>query len=321
MRIARYAFVLGVIGSLLAPAAAGAAEYPEKPIRLIIPFAPGGSTDIAGRLIGDELGKRLGVPIVVENRAGAGGTIGAAAAAAAPADGYTLLLGPNGSMTISPNLYSSTRYDPVKDFAPISLIVTAPSVLLVHNSVPAESVQDLIKLAGEQQLSFASAGMGSTQFLSGEMFKALAKVPLLHVPYKGGGAAAVDLNGGRVSMMFDTLPSALANLRLGNVHALGITSTEPVQSLPGVPPIADALPGFTVDAWYALFGPAGTPEPVVAKLNAQIHAILADPEVSKRLVDQGLLPAPSTPEELRERIRKELPEYKNILDAAGAKAE
>jgi len=301
---------------------AEAAGYPSRPIRLVVPFPPGGGADAVGRLVALRLSQATGASVVVENRGGAGGSIGAAAVAAAPHDGYTLLLGTNATHGINPSLYASPGYDAERDFAPVATIATAASALVVAPAFPARDVAGLIALAKSgTPLTFASAGSGTGQHLGGELFKSLAHVDLLHVPYRGGGPATVDLLGGTVSMMFDSLPSALANIRAGKLRALGVTTTHPVAQLPGVPPISDTVPGYELSAWYGVLAPAGTPAPVVAWLNRAINGALADPQARAQLVDAGLDPEPGPPQALAGRIHAEIPRWRQIIETSHARAE
>ena len=317
-RVLRIA-ALVMVGAFLVPSQA--ADFPTKPIRLVIPFVAGGSTDQIGRIVADGLTRELGTAVVADNKAGAGGTIGAANVASAPKDGYTLLLATSASISMAPNLYTRLSYDPEKSFAPITMIAHGPAVLLVNQNVPVHTVQELLDLARQpgSSLSFASAGAGSIQFTYGSMLNKLAHIHLLHVPYKGGAEAANDVMAGRVSLMFDSAPSALAVMRTGKVRALAVTSAQRLALLPDVPSINDTVKGFGTVGWYGLMAPADTPPDVVVKLNAAMQKVLSNPEASKRLADMGLLIIPSSPSEMAKRVKDEIPYYRALASDFGIK--
>lgn len=322
--------VFRILAGLAFSLAAGAActadappsNFPARPIRLIVPFPPGGGADAVARLVAQRVSQSTHATVLVDNRGGAGGTIGATYVAQATPDGYTLLLGTNATHGINPSLYASPGYDAERDFSPVATIATAASALVVSPSFPAHNVAELIALARSgKPLTFASAGVGTGQHLGGELFKTLAHVDLLHVPYRGGGPATVDLLGGTVAMMFDSLPSALPNIRAGKLRALGVTTLKPVDLLPGVPPIADTVPGYELIAWYGVLAPANTPPEVVSWLNRAINDALSAQDARARLVNTGLDPEPGTPRALAQRIHAEIPQWKRIIQESGARAE
>jgi tripartite-type tricarboxylate transporter receptor subunit TctC len=301
-----------------------AQTYPVKPIRVIVPYSPGGTADLLGRGIAQKLSISLGRQVIVENRTGAGGGIGADLVAKSKADGYTLLLGTIATHAINPNLYPDNPYDPVKDFAPVVLVATMPNLLVVNPSVPAKNVRELIALAKAKpgELAFASAGSGTTQHLSGELFKKMAGVDLLHIPYKGNAPAVTDLVGGQVQVMFDNIPISLQQVRAGKLRALAVTGPKRSPVLPDVPTIAEAaLPGYSVTSWFALFAPAGTPPAFVARLNEETNKALADKALHRQLADQGIEPGGGTAGQLATHIRAELARWKKIVAESGARVE
>jgi Uncharacterized protein conserved in bacteria len=304
---------------IAAPAVAG---YPEKPIRLVVPFDTGSVTDLLARITATELSQSLGQPVVVENRPGAGGNIGAAYVAKAPADGYTLLLGPASTNAINPSLYRNLPFDPLKDFAPITNVASVTNVLVVHPDVPARSVGELIELARKNQYAYASGGAGGSQHLSGEMFKSMSKTDILHVPYKGGGAALADLLSNRVQMMFCNLPVCLPHIQSGKLVALGVTSRKRSELLPNVPTVAErGLPEYEVDGWFGLFAPAGTPSEVIAKLNGEMQKILSSDAVRQQLLAQGATADPRTPEDFARFVKAEHDKWAQVIRAANISIE
>jgi tripartite-type tricarboxylate transporter receptor subunit TctC len=316
-----YLAVTVALAAASVPAAASAA-WPERPIRFIVPFPAGGGADIMARPMTALLGKNLGQQVVVDNRGGAGGTLAAALAASAAADGYTLFFGTVGTHAIHSSLYSKLPYDPVRDFAPVSLTHNAPRVLVVHVSLPVKSVGELIALAKGKpgQLSFASAGNGGTNHLSGELFKVMAGVNMVHVPFKGAGPAAIDVLAGRVPLTFDSIPVWISHIRAGKVRALGVTSLKRSATLPDVPTVAESgLPGFDVANWLAVYAPAKTPKPVVERLNTELKAVMADTEIRRQLVEQGVEPMHTRPEELAALMRRDAEKWAKIVQASGAK--
>jgi tripartite-type tricarboxylate transporter receptor subunit TctC len=309
--------------TMLAAGAAGAA-YPERPVRLVVPFPAGGGADFMARALAQKLSAQLGQPVVLDHRAGAGGTIAAEVVAGAAPDGYTLVFGTVGTHAINVSLYAKLRYDPVKDFAPVSLTHLAPRVLVVHPSVPAKTVPELIALAKAKpgELTFGSAGSGGTNHLSGELFKSMAGIDIVHVPYKGSAPASVDLLGGRITMVFDSIVAWGDHIKTGKVRALGVTSPRRSAALPDVPTIAESgLVGFDVANWLGVLAPAGTPKEVIARLNAEIKTAMADPEMQRQLVAVGIDPAYSTPEAFAELIRADIAKWAKVVKASGARAD
>lgn len=312
--------------SVLAATAAGAAaaDYPSKPIRLVVPFAPGGTTDFLARTIGQKLGTNLGVSVVVENRPGAGGNIGSDNVAKSEPDGYSLLLGTVGTHSINPSLYRKMPYDHVKDFAPITRVAVVPNLLVAHPGVPAKSVKELIALAKSKpgNLSFASSGNGSSVHLSGELFKSMAGVDLLHVPYKGSGPAITDLVGGQVNLMFDNMPSVMPHVKAGRLQPIAVTTAKRSPALPNVPTIAEAgVPGYESTAWFGLWAPAGTPPAVLSKLHAEVAKVLKSPDVVERLSSQGAEPVIDTPEQFAAYIKAETAKWAKVVKESGAQVD
>ena len=309
---------------LAAGHAAHAQTYPSQPIKMIVPFTAGGTTDILARTIGQKLGESLHQPVIVENRPGAGGNIGADAVAKAKPDGYTILMGTIGTQAINASLYSKMPYDSARDFAPITLVAIVPNVLMVHPSVPAKNVAELVALAKAKpgQLNFASSSTGGSPHLSGEMFKQMTGVDIVHVPYKGSAPAITDLLGGQVTLMFDNLPSGLPHVKAGKLRALGVTSAKRSPAAPDIPTIAESgVPGYEVDSWFGILAPAGTPTEIVNKLNAEIVRILKLPDVNDRLAEQGAQAVGDTPQHFAEHIRKETAKWAKVVKASGAKAD
>jgi len=306
-----------VAGALLCMATGAAAQgWPVKPLRMITPFPPGGALDTTARVIAPRLADALGQPVVIETRAGAGGNIGAEAAARAAPDGYTILMGTATSHAISMVLTPKIGYDLQKDLAPISLVANSPLVLVMHPSLPVKSVRDLLALLRKRpgQLSFASHGNATVSHLAQELFRAQSKTDFVHVPYKGSGPANVDLLGGHVSLLFDSVAPSLGNIRSGKVRALAVATSRRVASLPDVPTIAESgLPGFTANNWFALFAPAATPREIITAVGA--------PEVRNRYVELGLEPQSSTPEQLRELVATDLSTWGKLIREAGIKAD
>jgi tripartite-type tricarboxylate transporter receptor subunit TctC len=314
-----------VLGWILAATVAQAAEiYPSKPIRMIVPYPPGGASDIIARMLGQKLSGSLGQPVVIENRAGAGGNIGADAVAKAPPDGYTLLMGNIGPNAISPGLYKTLPFDPIKDFTPISLVSAVPIVLVVHPSLPIKTVKDLIALATATpgRFAYASAGVGSSNHLAMELFKSMANVDLLHVPYKGGGPAMTDLIGGQIGIAFDTLPVVLSHVRSGKLRAIAIAGTRRSELLPGVPTVAESgLPGYSASSWGGVMGPAGMPPAIVSRLNAEIIKVLKQSDFRERLAAEGIEVMGSTPDEFGSFLKAEISKWTIVINTAGIKAE
>jgi tripartite-type tricarboxylate transporter receptor subunit TctC len=303
---------------------AAAQHYPSKPIRLIVPFVAGGGTDITARIIGQKLTEILGQPIIVDNRPGAGGVIGADLVAKAPPDGYTLLMGTPGPLTINPVLSPKMPYDTLRDFAPVSLATISPFVLVVHPALPVASVQQLIALARAKPgvLNYGSAGNGTVAHLATEQFKALAGVEITHVPYKGSSPAMTDLIGGQVQVQFENLPVVLAHIRSGKLRALAVGTQQRSALVPEYPTMIEAgVPGYSASTAFGVLAPARTAPEIVAKLNREITQILALPETRERLSSQGLEPAGGTPARYAEHLRGELAQNAKVAKAAGIRAD
>jgi tripartite-type tricarboxylate transporter receptor subunit TctC len=306
----------------LASGAALAQAYPSKPIRLIVPFPAGGAVDISARAIGAELSRSLGQQVVVENRPGAGGNLAAEAAARAAPDGYTLFMATSAILAVNPVLYAKVPFDPIKDFAPISVVASSDNVLVVHPSVPAQTVGELIALAKANpgKYSYASSGSGSSTHLAAEMFKMMAGVDLLHVPYKGGPPGVVDLLAGQVNMIFDLVPSALPHIRSGKIRALGVAGVQRSPLLPGVPLISESgVPGYRSSVWFGLVAPAGTPAEIVSRLSADVAKGVRQAEFRDRLTGMGYDVTSTTPEQMAELIRADIPRWAQVVKTNGIK--
>ena len=318
----KYAYLLVAAIITAWPPLAPAQQYPTKPIRLIVPFAPGGPMDIMSRALGERLTGNLAQQVVVDNRGGAGGSIGAEIAAHSAPDGYTLLTGHIGTHAINVSLYSRLGYDPVKDFAPVSMIATLPLGLFVHASVPARSVGELIALAKAKpgQINVASAGSGGPTHMAGEMFKAMAGVGIVHVPYKGNAAALADLVAGRVQMMFSNLLTTSPHVKSGKLRAIAISTAKRSPQAPDLPTVAESgVPGYDLTPWYGVFAPAGTPRRIVMLLNREISQILDAPDMKERFRSQGIDLVTSTPEEFSALIRREIPKWRDVVKKSGAR--
>jgi tripartite-type tricarboxylate transporter receptor subunit TctC len=307
--------------SLLAAPTAIAQPYPVRPIRLIVPYPAGGPTDFVGRTVGQKLSQFLGQQIVVDNRPGAGTIIGSEVVAHAAPDGYTLLFGTGGGTFLAPLMLSKVPYDPHRDFAPVAMLVMSPQVLVVHPSVPAKSVSELIALAKAKPgvLNFASVGTGTSPHLGGELFSSLTGTKIVHVPYKGTAPAMTDLISGQVQMMFTSMPTVLAHVKAGKLRLLGTGGTKRSAAIPDTPPIAETVPGFELVTWYGIFAPARTPGEIIKRLNVEIGKALADPESRERMTAQGLEPTPMTPDEVRRYTQEETKRWTRLIKAAGIK--
>jgi tripartite-type tricarboxylate transporter receptor subunit TctC len=298
--------------------------YPAKAIRFIVPFPAGGPLDIVARVIGQELNRSWGQPVLVDNRPGAGGNIGADAVAKAAPDGYTILMGAVSTHAINIWLYGKLPYDPIRDFAPITLLTSVPNVLVLHPSVPAKNVQQLIALAKARpgQLNFASGSTGSAGHLAGEVFKTMAGVDMVHIPYKGAAPAVTDLLAGHVSLIFDNMASALPNIKAGRVRALAVTTARRSPFLPDIPTIDETgLRGFDIGTWFGVFAPAGSPPATVVQLNRELVRVLNTPTMKERLATLGAEPMANTPEAFASFVKSELSKYERIVRASGAKAD
>jgi tripartite-type tricarboxylate transporter receptor subunit TctC len=321
----RRRLLLAALVSSLAvlPLAVQAQDYPARPIRLVVPFPPGGPTDVLARIVAIRLGERLGQPVVVDNKPGASGMIGADMVAKAAPDGYTLLA--NASIhVINPSLYPKTAYEAIADFAPVSNLADVPLVLAVHPKLAARSVKELVALAksSKTSLAFASAGNATSQHLSGEAFKIVAGIDMLHVPYKGSAPALSDLIGGQVQLMFDSLPSSMPHLKAGTIRPLAVTTLKRSTALPDVPTVAESgYPGFGISTWYGVWAPAATPPAVVQRLSREIAAIVRLPEVREQFAGLGADPVGNTPAEFAEFTRAELTKWAGIVKRSGAKVD
>jgi tripartite-type tricarboxylate transporter receptor subunit TctC len=310
--------------SCAAPAVAqDAKDYPTKPIRVIVPYPPGGGTDVVARIIADPLAAALGQPIIIDNRGGAAGNLGTDIAAKAAPDGYTILLTLS-SHTINPRLYDKLPFDVERDFAPISLVALSPQILVAHPSVPANNIRELIALAKAEpgKLNFASVGTGSPGHIAGELFKLKTGVDMVHVPYKGGGPAVTDTLGGQVQLLFVTLPAAMQHVKAGRLKALAVTSDKRSLAAPDIPTIAESgVPDCVVNSWYGALAPAKTPPAIIARLQAAFAKVLATPEVKDKLFAQGAEAAPSSSADFERRIHDELKQWEYVIREAKIKAE
>ncbi len=312
------------IAALTMASIAHAQTFPTKPIRLICPFPPGGAVDIASRAIANEMSKTLGQQVVVENKPGAGGNIGGAEAARSAPDGYTIFMTTSGINAINPALYSKMPFDPNKDLVPVSALVSLNNVLVLHPSVPAKSVAEVIAMAKAQpgKLNYASSGSGTSIHMSGEMFKHLTQVDILHIPYKGSAPAVTDLLGGQVMMMFDNIPSALPHIKSGKLRALATTGAKRDATLPDLPTVAEAgVVGYESGVWFGLSIPAGTPREIIAKLNAEAVKGTRSPDFVTRMTALGYNIIGSTPEQMSDMLKKEVSTWGPIVKASGAKAD
>ncbi len=299
-------------------------DYPSKAIRVVIPFAAGGPTDVMSRALAQKLSAALGQPVVADNRPGAGGNIGAEIVAKAAPDGYTLLIGTNGPLAANLTLFGKLPYDPVKDFAPVTLYTYLPNILAVHPSVPAHNIAELISLLKSKpdEYSYASGGTGTSSHFSGELFKSMTGVRMNHIPYKGDGASMVDVLGGQVPIVFCSVLAGMRHVASGKIRALGVTSAQRVPAVPDIAPIAESgLPGFDLTAWYAVMVPAGTPKEIVRKLNTTLVQIIRSPELKEKIESMGGIPVGSTPEELADLIKAEIPRWAKLVKESGAKAD
>jgi tripartite-type tricarboxylate transporter receptor subunit TctC len=315
-----------MVGAALVPwpAPAQTADgWPNKPLRFILPFPPGGGTDILGRLIADRMTASLGQPVVTENRGGAGGNVGAEAAARSAPDGYTIVLVAP-SLAISPSLYSKLNYDPVKDFAPVSLVATVPNVMVTHPSVPANTLAEFIRFAKTKPggMNFGSGGSGTSNHLAGELFNIVAGVKLVHVPYKGVNLAMNDVLSGQIHLVVIGVPAAAPHIKAGKLRALALVAPQRASALPEVPTVAEAgLPNFEVTTWYGILAPAGTPKPIVTRLNAELVKIMHAPEMKDRLATMATDPVTGTPEEFADYIKREIAKWGEVVRQAGLKAD
>jgi tripartite-type tricarboxylate transporter receptor subunit TctC len=308
----------------LSASCAWSQAYPTKPIRLVVPYPPGGTTDILAREVGQRLSTTLGQPVVIDNRPGAAGNIGTEHVAKSAPDGYTLLMCTVNTHAINASLYAKLPYDHVKDFTPIILVAAVPNILEVTPSLPVNTVSDLIKLAKEKpgQINFASSGSGTSIHMSGELFKTMAGVDMTHVPYKGSAPAIADLMGGQVQVMFDNLPSSLQQIKAGKLRAIAVTSAQRAPALPDIPTIAESgLPGFEASSWFGVVAPAGTPPAIIARINADLDQWLRSSETREKLLAQGAAAAGGTPEQFAAHIRAETEKWAKVVKVSGAKVD
>lgn len=310
-----------MMGALLPAAQAQpVAAWPTKPVKIVVTFPPGGAPDTLARVLADKWGQALGQTFTVDNKPGAGGNIGSDFVAKSAGDGTTLLIATVGTHAINPALYASMPYNNIKDFTPVSFLAATPNLLVVNNTVPAKTVKELIALAGKTPLTFGSSGSGTSIHLSGELFNTLAGVKMQHIPYKGRAQAVPDLLGGRITMIFDNMPSALPLVKAGEVRAIAVTSATRAAALPNIPTIAEAgLPGFEATSWFALMAPAGLPKDVLTRINAETARVMNLPDVREKLTALGLDVAPGSPEALAGFIQLETTKWAKVVKESGAK--
>jgi tripartite-type tricarboxylate transporter receptor subunit TctC len=328
-RITRRTLCLVGLALALVPTAWAQSAWPTKPVRIVVPFAPGGTTDILARALAPELSRAFGQQFIVDNKPGAGGNVGAAEVARAPNDGHTFLMGTVGTHGINVSLYSKMPYDPVKDFAPVTLVAGVPNVLVMNPAKAAEyrieTVPDLIRFAKANpgKLNMASSGNGTSIHLSGELFKTLTGTYMVHFPYRGSGPAVTDLLGGQMDLMFDNLPSSMPHIKAGKLKALAVTSAARSEALPEIPTIAEAGPvkGYEASSWFGLLAPAGTPADIVSRVQQETAKALANPAIKERLQSQGAIPSGNTPAEFARLIDSEIRKWAAVVKASGAKVD
>ena len=319
MRSSRWV-ALAVVASM-AGGAAEAGEYPDHALRLVVPFTAAGATDLLARLVGERLSEKLGRPVVIDNRPGAGGNVGADLVAHAPADGYTLLMGPASVYAISVTLYPTLNYDLTRDLMPVSLVANAPHVLLVNPDLPVKSVADLVRLARQQpgKLNIASQGSGTVSHLEAELLKHMTGVEMVHVPYRGSAPALVDLIGGHVQVMFDSIASALPQIRSGRLRAVAVAASRRSALLPDVPTVDESgVKGYGAHSWLGIFVPAGTPKSIVDRLQREVASAIAGPTAKARLVEAGFEPQSSTPDALAKLVKEEIEKWRPVVKMSGA---
>ena len=310
-----WGFILIILGH-----GAAAQNYPVKPIRIVVPFPPGGTSDIIGRTLGQKLTEAWGQQTIIDNRGGVAGSIGVAIAAKSPPDGYTLVVGNVGPVAINHNIYKNVGYDPLKDFTPVTLAVTAPQIVVVHPSVPAKTFRDFTALvkSRKDKLNFGSSGPGSISHLAAETYKLMLKVDLIHIPYKGSALITNDLIAGQIDVVFSDMAVVLPHVQAGRLRALAVTGPKPTPLVPGVPTVAESgVPGFEMTSWWGIFGPGGVPQPIVTRLNTELTRILRTTEVQKIFASLGVDAATSTPEELSAMIKVEVAKYAKLIQAIG----
>jgi tripartite-type tricarboxylate transporter receptor subunit TctC len=315
MRLLTACFILAFSSAVMAQS-----DYPNRPLRLVVTVPPGGAADFIARLVGGKLSESLGQPVLVENRGGAGGTIAADAVAKAAPDGYTVLQNSITTHGVGPHLYSKLPYDPVKDFTPVSGLALLPLIMAVNSDLPPKSVSEFIAYSKTNSVNFASSGNGGAPHMAAELFKSVTGAPLTHVPYKGSGPAVADLVGGRVQIMFDAAPSLIAHIRSGRLRVLAAASAERNRLLPEVPTFGElGYPKVAVSLWYGLLAPAGTPKPIVEKLNREVGRALGSPDVREKLLAQGAEPMPGTPEAFASFMQEEMAKWAPVVKQAGVK--
>jgi len=322
IQLGRRLTVAALAVAAFAPAAF-AQGYPDRPVRMIVPYPVGGPTDVLARVMAQKLGDVIGQSVIVENKPGAGAITGTDAVAKAAPDGYTIGFATIGPLAVAPSLFPNVPYDPLKDFAPLMLVARSYSMLATHPSVPAKDLKELLALikANPGKYSYASGGLGTTQHLSGELFTSIAGLKMLHVPYKGEGAAQIDLLGGHVDMMFTSPIVAMNNVRQGKLNSIAVTSPKRLPQLPDVPAIAEVYPGFDVQAWFAMISPAGTPEPIVKRLNEAMQSVLKNPEVLAKIEALSAIPAGGPPSDLTALMRSEIPKWRDVIRSANIKVQ
>ncbi len=319
-----FLWAAGLMAALASPLAAQAQAYPNKPIRLVVPFAPGGVTDTSGRLIAEQLGKRLGQQVVVDNKPGASGNIGTSLVTQAEPDGYTLVLAFDGTMVINPHVFEKMPFNTTRDLAPVGKIGDAILILVAHPGVKAKTLQEVLALSKTQAggLSYGTSGTGGTPHIAGELLKQRTGANLVHVPYKGGGQALIDVIGGNIPLVYTAVAGAVQHVKNGKLHPVAVSSTQRSRSLPDVPTfIESGVPDFEASSWVGLMAPIKTPRPIIDKLNAELNAVLNDPEVRERLNGMGIAATPGTPEKFGEEIRRDLARFGAVVKAAGIKVE
>lgn len=312
-----------VVALVMVPASHAADAWPNRPLRIVVPFAPGGTTDLLGRMVAEGLTRALGQPVIVENRAGAGGNLGATEVARAAPDGYTLMLGTPGPLAINPFVYAAIAFQPDKDFAAVSYVADVPNVVLANPATGFKNMQDLLAAARARpgQLTWGSPGVGSTGHLALEILKQLAKVDMVHVPYKGASQATADLLGGQIQLAGDNVPTALPHIKSGKLVALGVMGDLELAALPGVAPVHATVPGYSLNSWFVVVAPAGTPKPVVDRISAAIDEYIRQPEVGDKLRALGAIPVGGSPERLAEHLRSEQRRFRDVIARTSIKPE
>ena len=324
MRVEQTLLCIALIPGVAVSQAQSETGYPSKPIRMIVPSAPGSGPDIMARAIGQKLTEALGQAIVIDDKPGAGGIIGSEAAAKAPPDGYTLIMSNAGAHTVNPSLYAKLPYDPIKDFAPVTLVALAPNILIVHPTLPVRNIKELIALAKAKpgELTFGSGGNGSTAHLSGEMFKTMAGIDIVHIPFKGSPAAVIGVIAGQIALAIPNIPPALPHVRSGKLKALAVTTAKRAAGVPELPTVAESgLPGYEATAWFGVLAPAATPPQIIARLNAAIVKIAHAREMQERLPAEGADAVGNTPEQFAQIIRNDIAKWAKVVKASGARAD